>query len=78
MSKAARSLSVVRRTGKMLNCPRVLKSCFNEYVLSNWEYCAPVWMTSVYLSLLDSIVCSAESLCEGELRYLGHRRKVSA
>ena len=28
--------------------------------------------------LLDSIVRSAEELCEGELCCLGHRRKVSA
>ena len=38
-SKAARSLSVVRRAGKLFDYPRVLKSCFNEYVLSSLEYC---------------------------------------
>ena len=31
-----------------------------------------------YLDLLDSIVCSAERLCEGELCCLGHGRKESA
>ena len=31
-----------------------------------------------HLSLLDSVVCSAEGLCEGELCCLWHRRKVSA
>ena len=33
--------------------------------------------TMTYLSLLDSIVRSAERLREGELCSLGHRRKVS-
>ena len=47
------------------------------------EYCASVWMLSVesvesHLGLLDSIVRSAERLCEGKLCCLGHRRKVSA
>ena len=30
------------------------------------------------MGLLNSIVCSAERLCEGELCSLAHRRKVSA
>ena len=77
-SKVARSLGVVRRAGKLLDCPRVLKSCFNAYVLFSLEYCAPVWMSSVesHLGLLDSIVCSAERWCEGELCNLAHRRKI--
>ena len=79
VSKAARSLGVIRRAGKLLGCSRVLKSCFNPYTLSNLEYCAPVWMSSTesHLGLLDSIVRSAERLCEDELCCLGHR-KVSA
>ena len=77
MSKTARRLRVVRRAGKLFDCSRVLKACFNAYVLSNLEYHAPVWMSSAesHLSFLDSVVRSAEILCEGELRWLGHRRK---
>ena len=39
--KAARSMGVVHRAGKLFDCPRTLKSCFNAYVLSSLEYCAP-------------------------------------
>ena len=42
LSKAARSLRVVRRGRKLHDCPRVLKSCFNAYVLSSLEYCTPL------------------------------------
>ena len=58
----------------------MLKSCFSAYVLSSLEYCAPVWMSSAeyHLGLLSSIVCSEESLRDGELCCLGHRRKVIA
>ena len=42
VSKAAKSLGVVRRARKLFYCRRVLKSCFNAYVLPNLEYCAPV------------------------------------
>ena len=38
VSKAARTLSVVRRTEKLFDCPRELKSYFNAYVLSNLEH----------------------------------------
>ena len=55
--EAARNQEIVLRVGKLFDCPRVLKSCFNAYVLSSFEYCA-------------------ESLGEGELCCLGHRRKV--
>ena len=41
VSKAARILGVVPREGKLFECPRVLKSCFNAYVLSSLEYCTP-------------------------------------
>ena len=37
VSKAARSLGVVRRAGMFFNCPRVIKSYFNAYVLSNFS-----------------------------------------
>ena len=33
VSNAARSLGVVLRAGKLFDCPRVLKSCFNAFVL---------------------------------------------
>ena len=77
-AKAARSLWVVRRTGKLFDCLRVLKSCFNVYVLSSLEHCAPVWMSSTesHLGLLDSMARRAEGLREGELCNLAYRRKV--
>ena len=52
--------------------------CFNAYVLSNLDNCAPVGMSSweSHLSLLDSVVCSAKR-SEGELFCLGYRRKDS-
>ena len=77
VSKAARRLGVVYRTGKLFDCMRVLKSCFNAYVLPNLEYCAPVWKLSAesHLSFLDSVVRNAEELCEGELCCLGTRKE---
>ena len=45
VSKAARILRVVRRARKLFDCPRVLKSYFNSYVLFSAKYCAPVWMS---------------------------------
>ena len=42
VSKAARSLGVVRRAESLFDCPRVLKSCFTAYVLFSLEYCASV------------------------------------
>ena len=70
----------MRRVGKLFGCSCMLKSCFNIYVLSSLEYCAPMWMSSVksHLDLMDSIDRSAERLREGELYCLGHRRKVCA
>ena len=57
----------MRRAGKLFDRPSVSKSCFNAYVLSSFVYCAPVWMSleESHLSVLDSIVRSAERLCEG-------------
>ena len=74
-SKAARRLGVVRRKGKLFNCPRLLKNCFNAYVLSSLEYCAFVWKSSAesHLGLLDSIVRNAERLCEGGHCCFRHR-----
>ena len=63
VSKAARNLGIVRRVGKLFDCPRVLNGCSNAMS---------------HLHLLDSIVCSAERLCKGELCSLGNRKKVSA
>ena len=37
VSKVARSLEVVHREGKLFDCLRILKSCFNAYVLSSLE-----------------------------------------
>ena len=42
VSKAARNLWMVRRAEKVIECPRMLKGCFNAYVLSSLEYCATV------------------------------------
>ena len=79
VSKAVMSLGVVHRAGNLFDCPRVLKNYYTIYVLSHLEYCASEWMSSAesHLNLLDSVVRSAERLCEGELCSLGHRRKVS-
>ena len=41
VSKVVRSLGAVLRPEKLFDCLRVPKSCFNAYVLSNLEYCAP-------------------------------------
>ena len=59
VSKAAMSLGFVRRTGKLFDCPRVLKSCFKAYILPYLEYYASVWMSSAesHLCLLDSVAC---------------------
>ena len=59
---------------------RVLKSCFNVYVLTSLEYFVNVRMSSAksHLVLQDSIVHRAEKLCEREFCYLRHREKVSA
>ena len=80
MSKAARNLGFRRRAGKLFDCPHVLKSCFNAYILLNLEYCASMCMSLAesHYGLLDSIVRRAEMLGNGELCCLGHRRKVSA
>ena len=69
LSNTTSSLGFVRRAEKLFDCPRVLKGCFHAYVLFSLEYCAPVRMSSAefHLGLLDSIVRSAEKLCEGEL-----------
>ena len=42
VSKAARSLWILHRAGKLYDYPRVLKRCFNAYVLPNFEHCGPV------------------------------------
>ena len=70
----------MRRARKLFDSPRVLKSSFNAYVLSKLEYCFPAWILSAesHLSLPDSVVRSAESLCGGELFCLWHRKCVSA
>ena len=68
VSKAARNLGVVRRAGKLFDCPLVLQSCFNAYVLSSLiEVLCPHADVSVdsLLGLLDSIVRGAERLCKG-------------
>ena len=45
VSKAASSLGVVYRAGKLFDCLRVLKSCFKAQVLYSLEYCALKWMS---------------------------------
>ena len=80
VSKAARSLGVVPKTGKLFDCPRVIKSCFNAYVLAKLEYFATVCMSSTesQLSSVDRVFRSAERLCERELCCLGHRNRANA
>ena len=70
----------MRRAGQLFDSPRLLMGCFNVFVLSSLEYCAPVWrsLEESHLGLLDSIVRSMERLCESELCCLGHSRKGSA
>ena len=42
VSKATRNLGVVCRAGKIIDCTRLLRDCFNKYALSSLEYCARV------------------------------------
>ena len=44
--KAARNLNVLRRVEKLFDGLRVLKSCFNAYVLPILKYCAFLLMSS--------------------------------
>ena len=80
VSKTAINLGVAHRTAKLCDCLRELMDNFNAYVLSNLDYCASAWMSSAesYLSLLNSIVRSAETVCKGEDCCLLYRRKGSA
>ena len=64
----------MRRAGKLFDCSRQLKSCFNAYVSPSLDYSS----AESYLDWLDSIVRSAEWLCEDDLFCLADRRKVSA
>ena len=65
VSKAARSLGVVRRPGKLFDCPSVLKNFFNAYVLSSLKYCAPcgcclrslIWVCRICCSQCGNVVC---------------------
>ena len=40
VSKTTMNLGVVCHAGKLFDCSSVLKSCFNDYILSSFEYCA--------------------------------------
>ena len=66
----------MRRVGNLFECPHVLKSCFNAYVLSSLEHWAPVWMLSAesHLGLVDRVVRSADK-CEDEHCYMEHRKR---
>ena len=68
------------RAAKLFDCSRVLKSCFNAYVLFTLEYCASIGMpiAESYFGLVNSVARSAARLCEGKLYYLRHRSKISA
>ena len=68
VSKAARSLGVVPRLGKLFDCSRVLNNCFNAYILSNLEYYAPGRMSSAgsNLSFLDRVVRRPERGWDGD------------
>ena len=78
--KPGSSFGVLRRVGKLFDCPRVLQNCFNAVVLSNLEYCAACRCRLQSFSWVCWLVffCIAERLCESELCCLGNRRKVSA
>ena len=73
VSQAARSLGAVRRAGKLFDCPRALKNCFNTYALSSLEYCASVWISSAesHLSLLARVVRRAARFYESKIYCLG-------
>ena len=79
VSKTARNFDIVRQAGKLFDCPRVLKSCSNAYVLSNLEYSALVWISYAesYLILLDRVVRNAGRLCDSERCCLEHRKRAS-
>ena len=66
--KVARSLGVVLRAGNLFDCPSVLKSCFNAYVLPTGVLCFE-WLSCAesHLSLLKTVVRGAKELCEGKL-----------
>ena len=57
VSKTARSLGIVHRAGKLYDCPRVFKSCFNAYVFFILEYCARASIVPAvsHLSWLDML-----------------------
>ena len=57
--KAAKRLRFVGLAEKLFDCPRVLKSFFNSYILSSLEYCASVWMSSRSLICVCWIVLFA-------------------
>jgi hypothetical protein len=69
--------------GKIFDSPHVLRLAFNNYVLSQLEYCAPVWgsAASCHLgesSLLGGVIHRAAVLCRATtLGELSHRRNVS-
>ena len=77
VSKAPNSLGIVRRIGKLLDCLRVFKGYSMHMFCPAWSI-VPMWTPSAesQLGLLNSIVRSAERLCEGQLCYLAHRKKV--
>ena len=41
--KAARNLGVGRRAGKLFDCQRVLKGCFNAYILCGYRRRSLIW-----------------------------------
>ena len=79
VSKTASRLGVVCRARKLFDCSRVVKSCFDVFVLSYLGYCASVWMSSAEprVCLLERMIHRAKRLCEGKLRCLVHERRVS-
>ena len=62
-SKAVRSLGVMRQTGKLFDCPRILNSYFNSCVLTSLENCAPAWMSSAESIWVYWIVLLAVRKC---------------
>ena len=78
VSKAASSLCV-RRAGKLFDCPRVLKSRFNAYVLSSFQHCAPCGccQRSLIRNWQIALFEMQKGFMNGELCCFGHRGKVS-
>ena len=79
MSKAARSLDVVRQAGKLLDYQIYVCSRANAYDLFRLEYCAPVWKLSAesHLDLMIVLFVVRKGCMRMNFDVWGHRRQIS-